>query len=610
MAFVPRSYETILADMIAHIRANTTLTDFNVGSIIRTILEAAALEDDEQYFQMVQLLDAFSYQTASGTELDERAADFNLTRLEAGASVGTVRFRNDALETDSLQFNAAAGAASLVLTDSDDFPTSGFPYTVRVGEGTPQVEDVSVTANITATNTLTCGALVSDHSIGERVSLVTGVSDQDISSGTQVQVPASGTRLPIIFQTVELTTIIGGNYESGLASITTTEDGSVGNVGAGRITQFTGSPPFSGAGVTNPTATGGGRDQETNPEFRERLRARLNELSKGTPTAVESSVRGLEDPDTGQRVVSSQLLEDFEDNEHSLYIDDGTGFQPTRVIFATSTLNAVPAPNPGASALVVADSSNFPVSGWVLVDPDDPVNAELLEYTSKTDATNTLTLAGVTANPHAGTEEVILVDVLPLAEEGQNYFQVTNFPIQENTPEVYHDATGSYVKYVAGTDYFLNRTNGQLKFFGSGLPGGTQVVVNHAYYTGLVQLAQKVVNGDKDDPVNYPGYTAAGIIVHIDTPTIRQITIIMSISVANGFDEDDLRDDVQLVVENYIDGRKIGQNVIVAKIVELAMSIRGVENVKVQSPTNDVVILEEELPKSFDSSGNSLVTVI
>ena len=68
MAFIPRNFEQILADMIAHVRANTTLTDFSVGSVIRTILEAAAIEDDSQYFQMVQLLNAFRVATAIGTK--------------------------------------------------------------------------------------------------------------------------------------------------------------------------------------------------------------------------------------------------------------------------------------------------------------------------------------------------------------------------------------------------------------------------------------------------------------------------------------------------------------------------------------------------------------
>ena len=55
MAFVPRSFVEILTDMIAYVQFRTGISDFTVGSIVRTVLEASALEDDEQYFQMVQL---------------------------------------------------------------------------------------------------------------------------------------------------------------------------------------------------------------------------------------------------------------------------------------------------------------------------------------------------------------------------------------------------------------------------------------------------------------------------------------------------------------------------------------------------------------------------
>jgi uncharacterized phage protein gp47/JayE len=610
MAFVPRSFETILADMIAHVRANTSLTDFSVGSVIRTILEACALEDDEQYYQMVQLLDAFSYQTASGTNLDERAADFNLSRLESAAAVGYVQFRNGALETDELQFNVSSGGSgtTIELTDSSDFPVSGYPYTIRIGEGTAQVEDTTISNNDTTTNIMTTGGLTNSHSIGDRVSLVTGWSDQDVTAGTSVQVPSSGDDGPIIYLTTELVTVVAGDYESNLASVAATDNGSLGNVGVGRITQFSGSLPFTGAEVTNPSATGGGRDRELDTEFRDRLRARLNELSRGTPNAVESCVRGLEHTETGQRVVSSQLLEDFTDNEHSLFIDDGTGFIPTSVQMARSNLAS--GYGSGAPSIQVDDSSSFPASGTILIDPGDTTNAEIIDYTSKTDSTGTLTLDGTTASPHLITEEVVLVDAMPVAEEGQNYFNLTNYPMQENSPEIYHNESGGYVLQTAGTDYFLNRTNGQLQFYGAGLASGTQVIASYTYYTGLVQLAQKVINGDKDNSSTYPGYSAAGIIVHIDTPTIRRITVVMAISVSVGYDETEIRDDVTLVLENYINSLKIGENVILAKMVELAMGVEGVSDANVVTPVANVVILEEELPKSFDSSGNSLITVV
>ena len=60
MPFRRRVFTEILQDMIDHVLLNTPLTDFRIGSVIRTLLEAAALEDDEAYFQMAQLLRDFS----------------------------------------------------------------------------------------------------------------------------------------------------------------------------------------------------------------------------------------------------------------------------------------------------------------------------------------------------------------------------------------------------------------------------------------------------------------------------------------------------------------------------------------------------------------------
>jgi phage-related baseplate assembly protein len=125
-----------------------------------------------------------------------------------------------------------------------------------------------------------------------------------------------------------------------------------------------------------------------------------------------------------------------------------------------------------------------------------------------------------------------------------------------------------------------------------------------------VQLAQKTINGDPNDVVNYPGYVAAGVIVHIATPTLRRISAVLSISMENGFDETDVAVEVQRVVANYIDNRQIGDDVILSKIIERAMSVRGVSNVIVSDPTSDVIILEDELPVSFNVSGTSLVTVL
>ena len=55
MAFAPRSAEEILDDFVNYLTINTKLTDFNVGSVIRTMLEVVAIEDATQYRQMLNI---------------------------------------------------------------------------------------------------------------------------------------------------------------------------------------------------------------------------------------------------------------------------------------------------------------------------------------------------------------------------------------------------------------------------------------------------------------------------------------------------------------------------------------------------------------------------
>lgn len=607
MAFVPRNYEQILADMINHVRANTTLTDFTVGSVIRTILEAASLEDDEQYFQMVQLLDAFRVQTASGTDLDERAADYNLTRLSASASTGTVVFRNGGLTTGEMLFNVSAGGTILSLEDTSDFPTA--PFTVRVGEGTAQVEDVAVSLNDTTANELTVASLTNAHYAGERVSVVGGGSIT-INSGILVQVPAGGGVEAIPFTTIDSAVIADGDYSSGPVSVKSTLTGTKTNVSVGSISQFQGSPPFTGALVTNTTNTQGGRALETDEDLRSRLIRRIGELSRGTPFAIESSVIGVEDPNTGQRVISASLREDFiDDRNHILYIDDGTGFTPDRVNMAETTLNG--AHGSSSSTLTVNDVENFPDGGYVLVGPGtvSPDAPELVYYSSKGPG-NQLNLASPTTASHSDTDEVLLVDDVETAEEGQNFFQLSDYPVIDNTIQIYDDSNGTFEERIEDTDYVINRTNGEVQYYGAGLPSGTRVLGHFSYYTGLVQLVQKTITGDPNDRVNYPGVVAGGIIIHVGTPVIRRISVTISISAESGFDEDELRDVVKREIEAYIDSRTIGNNIYRARLIERAMKVTGILNVTLQSPTEDIVILENELPVSYDASGDSLVTVL
>lgn len=609
MAFVPKSFDQILISMISHVRANTTITDFTVGSVARTLLEACALEDDEQYYQMVQLLDAFRIATARGSDLDERGADLNLDRLQTASSFGKVRITNGGLTTDELAFNYSTGDGLIILADSSSFTTST-PFDIRIGEGTSQVEDITVVTHTPATNMFTFGVatLANDHSIGERVSEITG-SDVTIPRGVQVQVAATINNLPIAFTTVEIGTITSGNYESGLIDIISVSEGADSNIPAGRISQFSSSPPFAGAGVTNPTATSGGRNVESDLVYRDRLLRRFDLLSRGVPMAVEEAVIGVEDLTTGKRVVTSKLRESFATDDHILFVDDGSGLVPDETIMASTTLTAnAPA---GTTTLQVDDASVFPTSGSLIISPGITGSVEVIGFNS-TGPGNVITLEGTGAvNGHLSGEEVLLVEIVEdSAESGQNFFDLIKWPIKENSFEIYHNSTGEFILQTSGTDYYLNRSNGELELLGAGLPAGTAVVSNYSYRTGLLHEVQRVLNGDETDPTNYPGVVAGGVIVNVDVPNLRTISVTISISVKAGYDESEVALEVETVVSGYIDGLNIGENIIRAEIVASAMAVVGVANAILQNPTSDIVILEDELPVSYDSSGVSLITVL
>jgi len=93
--FEPKSFAQILERMINRVVARTTLTDINDGSVLKQILAAAAREDDDAFYQMINLLDLFDIDKAIGNDLDERAKEFNpsiISRNLAVKASGTAVF--------------------------------------------------------------------------------------------------------------------------------------------------------------------------------------------------------------------------------------------------------------------------------------------------------------------------------------------------------------------------------------------------------------------------------------------------------------------------------------------------------------------------------------
>ncbi len=607
--FTPRTFVEILDDMLAYVVANSEVDDVRVGSVVRTMLEACALEDDEQYFQMVQLLDLFNIANSTGSDLDRRLADYNLFREEAKSATCRVRVSDSTRVRSTLDQDILTGATTLQLITTNGFPTSGYPYTVRVGEGTANVEDVSVTNNNLSTGELTVSATANAHNAAELAVLVAGATARTINTGTQVLVPATVGSAQVLYTILEPGVIQAGNFRSNTMLVRAVSPGPGGNVGLNRIVRFSGSPPFTGALVTNVTAASGGTLRESDPQFRTRALNQLQSLARGTPRAVTAASLAVSDPATGQRVVSSSIIEDFSTNEVLLYIDDGTGFTPDYTTLPSSALSG--SYLAGVSSVAVVDGSRFPDAGWLLIEEDGVNDGELVQYSTKP-TVNSFTLTTNTTTPHAASSIVRFVHILTdSAEAGQRRFRLQKYPIVRDSERIYLlDGTNPWT-LVPRTDYVLNKGTGELQFVStSGVPVGSQLVVGYSYYTNLVQQVQKVLEGDRDDPVNFPGVKAAGIFLSVEAPIIRRITVRLSISAEPNFVEADLRAQVRDRVEQYIQSLGIGENVYKSRIIDEAHNVSGVRSVQVVVPTGNITILENELPVPYNALGTSLVSVL
>lgn len=607
MAFTPRSFTQILTDMIAYVQARTEFSDFTVGSLVRTMLEAAALEDDEQYFQMVQLLDLFSYTTAAGQDLDRRLADFNIFREPAKAAFGRVKFFNGNLKFDQVATDATASATSLQIFDSSEFPIPSPSYTIRIGEGTIRAQTATVTALDTSSNTFTLSpGLTKDVEVGDRVALIDGTTVHTIAIGTNLQAPATVSEDSKLYRTTELATISAGNFYSNEVLIVSTSTGTSGDVGAGRVTQFV-SSPFNGAGVSNTSAVTGGRDTETDAEFRERAIDKLQSLARGTVLSLRAESVGVTDPITGQRVVSSNVLEDFaaDPDEVIVYVDDGTGLTPDSVSPALDTGTG----SSGASTITLTDSTEFPSTGYVLITGDSG-NIYLNEYESN--ISNVLTLTG-TLGDNVTSKDVRQVQIVSDGtEEGQRRFFLNNPPVVRNTERIYvkEPSDSTYNLLTANTDYILNKGTGEFVLVDTtGLSSGSYVVASYSYYTNLVAEVQKVLEGDINDPTSYPGVKAAGVFCTVEAPSVKRITVRVTITAESTYVVEELAPFVEAEIAAYINSLKIGRDVIRSRIVDAAHNVQGVRSVSVTLPASNVVVLENELPRAFDSSGDSIITV-
>lgn len=342
--------------------------------------------------------------------------------------------------------------------------------------------------------------------------------------------------------TVETTVagqITAGNTDSGLVAAIATIAGASGNVASGTLIKFV-SKPSGVDSVTNPTAFQFGSDKETDDAFRNRIKSYISSLPRSTLESLENAVLGASDTDTGATILFSKGIEDSVNRGiTTLYIDDGTGS---------------------------AEGSQ--------------------------QVTSEIVTAGLAPGDVAvGGEERLYLNNKPIKTD-------STFTIVSSTRGT---LTGGF-SYNASYAYWVNSSTGQINFSPALATGEMITASEYWYYTGLIALGQKIVDGDENDRENYPGYRAAGTIVYVQTPTVVVPTVELSPTILDGYETATVQTSIKEAIKEYVNSLSISGDVLLAELYKRVMGVSGVYNASITAPTSDVVLLDDQIARIQDSN--------
>lgn len=199
-----------------------------------------------------------------------------------------------------------------------------------------------------------------------------------------------------------------------------------------------------------------------------------------------------------------------------------------------------------------------------------------------------------TTDDNTGSPESVILN----ATGGERRLYLANIPIHTSFART---ISINAVPITEGVDYRFYPDSGLIildeTLYPTGLVALDDVTAEYTWYTGLVAEVQKIVNGDPDDRVNYPGYAAAGVQVLVLAPATTQLAIegVVTPDITFGGLSTDLKDQVKDAWVRYVNGLGIGEDVILTELIHQAQSVPGVRDVAIISPPSNVTVGEGEL---------------
>ena len=325
----PKSYETILGDMLATFMGKIGVNDLNAGSATTSMFEAMAQAVYRSSGDTFAILRDFSVDRAEGEALKRIAREERVFPIPAKVATEKITITDTSFNKISTKVYAGSsapniGSTSIDVSDASLFTTTGSVY---IGRGTPNVEGPLAYSSITPIGGFFRINLSTPttkfHNISESVVLAQG-GIRNIPAGTTVRTTGGGSSPQISFSTTNSTTILDGENTISGIPVAAAEPGTDSNVPRNSIKEFS-TEPFTGASVSNPNPFTTGRNEETDQQLRERIKKARISRGLGTAVSVKNAVLGAQAPDENTIVTSNEIFSTSDNT--TLFIDNGEGYE-------------------------------------------------------------------------------------------------------------------------------------------------------------------------------------------------------------------------------------------------------------------------------------------
>lgn len=326
----PKSREQLLSEMLTEYVGLTGINDLNVGSGMTQFFDVVARAVARTSGDIFQILRDYSVDRATGEALNRIGREERVPRNVAQVSSGRVRVTDTSFQKIATKIYSGAsapniGSTTIRVSDASEFTATGRLY---IGRGTSNVEgplNYTAVAQVGAFWEITLASPTKKfHNISESVILGQG-GTRNVPVNTVVLSPGTGATADVNYNVSSAAILLDGENVNANVQVVAQEPGTLGNAPAGAIREFA-QEPFPNAAVINEVPFTTGADQESDDDYRDRIKKERLSRGLGTALAVKNAVLGAQASDENARVTSNEI--DTTNPEQTiLYIDNGEGYE-------------------------------------------------------------------------------------------------------------------------------------------------------------------------------------------------------------------------------------------------------------------------------------------